>query len=214
MAANEEMTIKSITKFNGTNFQVWKFQMNKVLVSLKLKGIVDGSDKRPQGTSDADKASQEAWDINDARAVIILSSSMTEEQVENIITCDTAYEIWEQLSSLNKKSSETNKIVFLHRFHQCSMGKNDTMIQYITKIENMARQLKDVGEQISDDAVMAKILRGLPVQYGSFVNAWDSTKTAKQTVSNMQERLLKEEKRLEKEDIPVNAFVSARSNSN
>jgi len=38
----------------------------------------------------------------------------------------------------------------------------------------MATQLKDVGEKISDTAIMAKILGSLPSRYNALQTAWDS----------------------------------------
>lgn len=60
----------------------------------------------------------------------------------------------------------------------------------------MARQLKDVGEEVSDVTVMAKILGSLPTKYNVFVTAWDSVGTVNQTISNLTQRLIKEETQL------------------
>lgn len=47
------------------------------------------------------------------------------------------------------------------------MNANDTIAQHIAKIENLAKGIKDVGEPISDTAVMTKILSSLPPKYRS-----------------------------------------------
>lgn len=57
----------------------------------------------------------------------------------------------------------------------------------------MPTQLKDVGENISDVAVMAKILGSLPSQYNALQMAWDSVAENNQTLGNLLERLIKKE---------------------
>ena len=55
--------------------------------------------------------------------------------------------------------------------------------KHVAKVENMARQLTDLNENISDITIMAKIL-GLPFKYNAFVTAWI---TQMQTLENLME---------------------------
>ncbi|KAJ8677217.1 hypothetical protein QAD02_013004 [Eretmocerus hayati] len=48
-----EIGIRGRTKFDGNNFQLWKFQITQVLVSLGVKGIAMGSEARPDSTTNA-----------------------------------------------------------------------------------------------------------------------------------------------------------------
>lgn len=72
----------------------------------------------------------------------------------------------------------------------------------------MAAQLADLGERISDVAIMAKILASFPSKYNPLKTAWDSVAVAEQTISNLQERLLKEEARLAYDDETANALAA------
>lgn len=65
----------------------------------------------------------------------------------------------------------------------------------MSSIKNMALQLKNVGEKMSDATVMAKILSGLPQSYSSFQTAWDNVDENKQMIENLTERLMREEAR-------------------
>jgi len=47
----------------------------------------------------------------------------------------------------------------MSRFHDYKMASNDTVAQHFAKVENMARQLKDLGENVSDLTIMAKVLK-------------------------------------------------------
>jgi len=82
------------------------------------------------------------------------------------------------------------------RFHDYKMALNDSITQPVAKIENMARQLKDVGEKVSDITIMAKILGILPAKFSAFVIAWDSVDANNQTLDNLTQRFIKEEGRM------------------
>lgn len=84
--------------------------------------------------------------------------------------------------------------------------------QHVARIENIARQLSDVGENISNVAIMTKILGSLPPKYHSFVTAWKSVNPERQTLNHLRERLLTEESRITPNvtlnDNAVNALAS------
>lgn len=82
------------------------------------------------------------------------------------------------------------------KFYDYRMSIGDSVAQHIAKIENMARQLKDLGEVVSDVTIMAKILGSLPSKYNALVTAWDSVDADKQTLENLAARLIKEENRM------------------
>jgi hypothetical protein len=47
MASFEGTSARVINKFNGENFNLWKFKMEMVLASMDLWEIVDGSEEEP-----------------------------------------------------------------------------------------------------------------------------------------------------------------------
>ena len=79
------------------------------------------------------------------------------------------------------------------------MEENEGVLSYVTRIENMARTLKDLGEEISKDSVVSKVLGSLPSKYDTLITAWDSVEAGKQNIETLRERLLKEEKKLTKQ---------------
>ncbi|XP_025161590.1 uncharacterized protein LOC112590100 [Harpegnathos saltator] len=88
------------------------------------------------------------------------------------------------------------------------MAANDSVVQHVSKVQNMARQLTDVCEVVSDMAIMAKVLESLPMKYGALITAWDSVKPASQTIHGLQERLIKEESRLSRDDELASALAA------
>jgi len=83
----DSIDLRSIGKFDGTNFQAWKFQMKAILFAAKLTEIVYGIKKREEATSQTARA---AWDDSNARAIAIISSTMKASQIDYLLTCETA----------------------------------------------------------------------------------------------------------------------------
>ncbi|UYV66529.1 hypothetical protein LAZ67_4001965 [Cordylochernes scorpioides] len=73
------------------------------------------------------------------------------------------------------------------------MNPNDNIATHISKVETLAQQMKDLGEPISDVALITKIICSLPDKYKNFITAWDSVSSEEKTLENLTARLLKEE---------------------
>lgn len=190
---SENADLRNLTKFDGQNFQLWKFQVRAILVAYDLLNIVTGIEVKPETTGEL----QNVWTKKDAKAMFILSSSMEYSQLEYLVTCNTAVEMWSKLSAIHEQKSASNKLMLTTKFHEYRMTAGDSVAQHIAKIENMANQLKDIDENVSDIMIMAKILGTLPSKYNIFILAWDSVDTAGQTLPRLRERLLREEARIE-----------------
>ncbi|KMQ83733.1 copia [Lasius niger] len=136
-------------------------------VSNDILNHVEGTEEMPN-----DEARKKSWKKRDAKAMYILSSSM-ELGLEYLLTCETSAEMWRKLSFFHEQCSESNKLL-LTKFHDYKMVGSDSVAQHIAKVENMARQLSDLGENLSVVTIMAKILGSLPSKFSAFVTAWDS----------------------------------------
>ncbi|KAL7291819.1 hypothetical protein TKK_0014600 [Trichogramma kaykai] len=87
---SELLSLRNINKFEGSNFQIWKFQVTNVLISLGIKGIVYGTEVRPD-EKEAAKAAE--WDMKNGKAMAIISDHMSNEQLKTMLTCTTAKEM-------------------------------------------------------------------------------------------------------------------------
>ena len=50
----ESALIKTVEKFDGSNFQAWKFQMNAVLITNAIQDVVTGQRVKPEDVNSAD----------------------------------------------------------------------------------------------------------------------------------------------------------------
>ena len=122
---------------------------------------------------------------------------MKASKVRNFLSCTSAAEINEKLTMLYEQKSSSNKMALLQKYHKCRMERSETMMEYITKIRNLAGMLADIEETQRESFIMSKILGGLPEKYGLLIVAWDSVEEGKQTLSALESLLVKQEQRLD-----------------
>lgn len=63
----EEISARNITKFNGSNFQSWKFQVNALLLAHGIRDVVDGTRKMPDGAGE--ETAKKTWQKDNARGI-------------------------------------------------------------------------------------------------------------------------------------------------
>ena len=153
--------------------------MKRVLIALDLKDVVNGTSTRPESGESA----QKKQDMQDAKAAAIISESMELDQEDLFMESETSKDMWDLLAGLHGKSSETNKIELMQKFHACKLEAGETIMAYIARTMNTVRQLIDAGEKVSETAIMAKIICGLPEKYSSLMTAWDSVEPARQKLA-------------------------------
>ncbi|KAK9721612.1 hypothetical protein QE152_g20814 [Popillia japonica] len=170
----------NIQKFEGKNFQLWKFQLEIIFRAEGLLDLVNGKTERPED----DREKEKAWDDKNAKAMLIISTAMEFDQLQVIIACKNAAEMWMRLKTIHEQRSAVNKIALKQQFFYYKMLETDTVAQHISKIETMAQSLADVGEPVGAIDKIAKTLGSLLLKYA---------------------RLLKEEQRL----VPSDELTSA-----
>lgn len=191
---------RGITKFDGSDFQTWKFEVKQLLMAHGIQDIVDGVRERPNGN--AEDAAVKTWIKDNAKAMSLISMAMERNQLRELITCTTAREMWTTLRGIYEHKSASSKLLLLQRFHEYRMKPEDSVIQHVANIQNLASQLKDMHNV----EVMAKVLGSLPPKYSTLITAWDSVPIAEQKIGVLLERLIKEENRLSVEGEVTSAF--------
>ncbi|KMQ84748.1 copia protein [Lasius niger] len=150
------------------------------------------------------------WVKDNAKVMSLISSSIERTQLQGLITCRTANEMWQSLTRMYEQKSASSKLLLMQRYHEYRMGPSDSVVQHVTHIKNLMSQLRDVGQQIDETDIMAKILGSLPAKYNTLITAWDSVPY--QTVGNLLERLIKEKSRMAVEDEATGALAVVGSN--
>lgn len=106
-----EILVSETTKFDVKNFQIWKFQIQNVLVANNLLDVVLGRDA---GTTEAKKFK---FKMDCTKAMVILSSTMHQKQVMEVMAYETSREIWDSLARIHEQKSEENKVILMQQYY-------------------------------------------------------------------------------------------------
>lgn len=128
--------------------------------------------------------------------------------------CDTAKDVWDTLSAMHEQKSASNVRTLEERFFAYKMASTDTVVHHVSTIRNMASQLKDVGEEKTERAIIAKIMSSLTSKYAMFKTAWANVDPARQKVSYLMERLIEEESNLGVDSESASALVVTSKSAN
>lgn len=104
----------SIEKFSGENFQLWKYQMEIIFRAEGLTELINGKVIRPDNASEA-KLRKE-WEELNAKAMLIISTSMQYEQLQTVMACETAADMWKRLKIIHEQRSAINKVILKQKF--------------------------------------------------------------------------------------------------
>lgn len=91
---SQDISGRHVKKFDGTNFQGWKFQLNALFMANEIDGIVDGTVVLPE-----DRTSPQAkqWIRDNAKAMFLISSALEPAQLEPLLVCESAKDMWDNL---------------------------------------------------------------------------------------------------------------------
>ncbi|KAB2620217.1 hypothetical protein D8674_039633 [Pyrus ussuriensis x Pyrus communis] len=159
-------------KLKDDNFAKWAFQFKSVLKGNKLFGHFDGTIACPSKfvvrseggvTSDLSDAYLE-WESTDMALMSLLLATLSDEAIEYVLGCVTAYEAWSNLVDRFASVSKSRVNHLKTELHTIQKG-GDSIDRYLLRLKNIREQLTAAGEFISDNDVIIAGLAGLPKEY-------------------------------------------------
>ena len=190
LAKQESVSLTThVEKLTGENYGVWKFQMSIMFRARKLMGFVDGSLPR-EAHDDVNE-----WADKDAICQSIIISAVESKLMRRLMMCGTAHQMWHKLSTVHEQNATENIQLLQQQFFDLKMKPSTNVVDHISAVEQLVNQLTDLGEPVSEQAVICKVICSLPPSFKYLTAAWDSVPRNQQTIEALTLRLLKEEAR-------------------
>lgn len=142
----------------------------------------------------------------------VLVTRLEDKFLNHVMTCNTAKEMWDKLKSIFEHQSQISVHLLQKKFFSMEY-KDCTVADFVSQLEDIRTQLKNLGEELGEKMVITKIIMSLPESLKHIISAWESTPTDRQTLSELTSRLLVEEERV-KQSEQTNAFVVKQSQHN
>ena len=159
--------IKTPPKFDGLNFPIWKVKMTVFLQSLgsRVAKSLTKPYSAPVGEEDtwSDLTSKEVNANSKAQNALFLA--LNEDDLTRVIHCKSDYEIWQHLLVTHEGISQVKRAkINLLRFQYESfrMLEDESIDDMITKFTKITNALSSLGDDISNDQKVRKVIRALP----------------------------------------------------
>ena len=176
---NRKLDTSPITKLNGENYRVWKTRMKALLSTTKNISIVNGTSTGPRSGE-----TQQEWDDRETEAFATLLACMEDSQVEAVAGCNTSNQIWIKLATIYENSSGENIQVLYMQYY--AIMANESPVKAMCEIQNLANQLMALGENISDEGIVARVKSSMiDDKFRQIREAWGSVNKTDQTPPNL-----------------------------
>lgn len=186
----KKIDITHVVRLDDSNYERWKLQITTVLEAAEVLEVVNGTSPQPP----AGDAVLPAWRKKDAEARAIIVPTLDKNQTNHVFKCTTAKAMFDKLKQVNSDSSVLNKQYTWASFHNYKVRKEQTAVSIYLDLEEIARNLNDMGENVADSQVIMKIVSSLPDnKFLGFRKAWQSVAAADQTMVNLLARLRMED---------------------
>lgn len=169
-----------------------------------------GEEPKPAETDEEYATKLAAWKKKDAKGQRIIGTPVANKMLFNIMDCKTACEMWNKLHMVFEQKTETSILYLQQKFFVYTRDPEDSIALFMSKMEEMVRQLSDLGAEIAESMVITKIIMALPADYNHFVSAWESTSKTERTLDVLRTRLMIEENRMSMMDVAYSEALLAK----
>src|ERR1044072_5551314 len=203
MDSKEGGSVSRPPVLDGTNYDYWKARMTAFLKSIDnktWKAVVKGwtprvnKGKETEGSASTitDYKKEEDWTKEEeeeawanSKALNAIFNGVDKNMFRLINTCVVAKEAWEILKTAHEGTSRV-RMSRLHmlttQFETLRMGEDQTIAEFHMQIKDIANSSFALGEKMSDEKLVRKILRSLPKRFAMKVTAIEET----QDIGSMQ----------------------------
>ncbi len=149
--------------------------------------IEQGYARKPKWLIDAPDNYQHLLDIFNIRLVewkendrlLRLAQALLHAAVEPWVWPDHVQDdpraAWNEITTENKADTATRLRIALANISEIKLSSFKTVRDYLIKSDDLIYEMKKAGGTLTRSDLMANILGGLPVSYGSFVLSWSQT---------------------------------------
>ena len=171
-----EKDIYNIRKFDGTNFPIWKEQIQDVLIQ---KGQEEPITERPEGVyNDAQ------WKQLDAKARSTIRLHLAELVYFTIVEETTTMGVWKKLIANYESKSASNKVYLMKKLFDLCMKEGTNITGHLNEFNIIFLQLTAQGLNFGEEVRCIFLLCSLPSSWDTFCTAVSNSAPATGLVFN------------------------------
>ncbi|MCO5587801.1 hypothetical protein L7F22_041753 [Adiantum nelumboides] len=160
MASSSKKDIYNIKKFDGTNFPIWKEQIQDVLIQ---KGDLDPILEREENAyTDAE------WKLLDVKARSTIRLHLAESVYFTIVGEPTAKVVWDNLCANYENKSASNKVYLMKKLFDLRMKEGGTISRHLNEFNKIFSQLTSQGLNFDEEIKCIFLQCSLPSSWDTF----------------------------------------------
>ncbi|XP_045795365.1 uncharacterized protein LOC123889897 [Trifolium pratense] len=203
--------------FVGENYHLWAAKMKTYLRAQSLWDVVENGSTPPvlpNNPTVAQIRNHNEEVAKEGRSLAIIHAALHDDIFIKILNLETAKEAWDKLKEEFQGSERTKKMQVLNlrrEFEALKMKETETVREFSDKISKVVSQIRLLGEDLSDQRVVEKILVCLPERFEAKISSLEETKDFSQiTLAELVNALQATEQRrsLRLEESVEGAFVA------
>lgn len=209
-------------KLDGTNYMLWRIQIEGVMEANGFYGYLDGSIQSPpseirnaQGEPGVNPA-YTLWRLIDSQLKSCLNASLSQATLPYVLGLRSACQIWESLAKRYNSLTESHVQELKDELY--SVSKTSTIEAYVDKIQEISQKLTAAGCVVEDDELVFRTLQGLPKAFNGLRTAVRAVRTRGTKISfdDLVAMMKSEDIQLSKEtsEVDANNTVLIASHSN
>ncbi|XP_073137278.1 uncharacterized protein [Henckelia pumila] len=135
---------------------------------------IPGPKPRAQWTADEITSSN-----YNAKTINAIFTSVDMNMFNLIGTCTCARDAWEKLQTHCEDSTSVKKTrmrLLTSKFEKLRMEESETIMEYNTRLKSLANEASVIGDPISNERLMSKVLYSLPKRFHTKVCVIDESK--------------------------------------
>ncbi|CAJ2652705.1 unnamed protein product [Trifolium pratense] len=209
--------------FVGENYHLWAAKMKTYLRAQSLWDVVENGSTPPvlpNNPTVAQIRNHNEEVAKEGRALAIIHAALHDDIFIKILNLETAKEAWDKLKEEFQGSERTKKMQVLNlrrEFEALKMKEIETVREFSDRISKVVSQIRLLGEDLSDQRVVEKILVCLPDRFEAKISSLEETKDFSQiTLAELVNALQATEQRrsLRLEESVEGAFVANTKGKN
>jgi len=215
------MKISSKTPiFDGEDYLFWSVRMKNHLMSMGLDIwlLVEQGYDVPKVIPTGTDSKKKYWEH--VKALNTLQSGLSKTVLAKVINCVSAKQLWDKLGTIYAGDSKVKKAklqTYRLQYEGLKMREDEKISEYFERVQNIVNTIKGLGGKISEEDLVEKVLRTLPMIYNPKVSSLEDKDDLDQlTIDDLYGILTAYELRLGDNHIPKGeaAFKASKKTSN
>ena len=180
-----------IDKLDTHNWGIWRRRFKALLLSQRLIGVIDGTDKNKN---------------NSEQVLGLIQLFLSDSYLALADEVDTAKGLWDKLEATFTAQNTARRLSLRQELNNLKMGHREPIAEYVTRARELATSLEAVGHKPEDSEVTLSVLAGLPQEYSVLVTIVGTLRQT-QTLDEMLPSLLQMEQQISAEQGPLQPLI-------